>query len=54
MKPIQRIVIAAEVLRKGRHPSNGLLEHATKRFTIHNAGMDSKSDDPAGVLIHHH
>jgi hypothetical protein len=30
-----------------------LFEHATQRLTIHKAGMDSKSDDAAGVVIHH-
>jgi hypothetical protein len=33
--------------------SHGLLKHAAQRLTIHNAGMDSKTDDSAGVVIHH-
>jgi hypothetical protein len=31
-----------------------MLEHATQRLTIHNDGMDSKTDDAPGVVIHHH
>src|SRR5262249_64297 len=41
-----------QIFRKNGYTSNGLLEHLTKRQTIDDAGVNSKSDDPAGVLIH--
>lgn len=53
MKLIQRIVIGTQVFRKVC-TSNGLLEHAAKRQTIDNAGLNSKTDDPASVLVHDH
>src|SRR5262249_31604712 len=52
MKPIQRIMIRTEILRKGRYTSNRLLEHPTKRQTIDDSGLNSKSDDPPRVLVH--
>src|SRR5262249_6590387 len=51
MKPVQRIVVGTEIPWKSGYASDGLLEHATQRLTIHNAGMDSKSDDAAAVVI---
>src|SRR5215471_8924919 len=37
MKPIQRIMIGAEIPWKSRHASDGLLEHVTQCFTVNNA-----------------
>ena len=52
LKPIQRIVVGAEVLRHRSVASNGLIEHPAERDTIDHSGMDAEPDDPAGVLIH--
>ena len=49
MKPIQRIVIGTEIPWKSCHASDSLLEHATQRLTVDNAGMDSESDDSTSV-----
>src|SRR5262249_22307037 len=53
MKSIQGIVIRTEIFRN-RLPSNGSFEHAAKRQTIDDSGLNSKSDDAARVLIHNH
>src|SRR5215467_13287246 len=52
MKSIQRIMIRTEILRNASI-SNRLLEHATKGHAVNYAGLDSKTDDAAGVLVHH-
>src|SRR5262249_3038549 len=52
MKSIQRIVIRTQIFGKRRCASNRLLEHPTKRQTIDDSGLNSKSDDPARVLVH--
>src|SRR5262245_11857167 len=53
MKPIQRIVIRTDIFGKRCYTSNRLFEHATKRHTIDNSGLNSKSDDSTRVLVHH-
>jgi len=51
MKPVQRIVIGAEVLRQ-TCASDRLLEHATECQAIDNSALDPESDDSACVLVH--
>ena len=51
-KAIQRIMVAAEVLRHGPVASNGMIEHPAERDTIDHSGMDAEPNDPAGGLIH--
>ena len=53
MKPVQRIMIRTEVFRKFR-PSNGLFEHPAECHAVDDAGLYSKADDSASVLVHHH
>jgi len=52
MKPIERIMIRTEILRKGGYTSNRLLEHPTKRRTIDHSPMNAKADDAACELVH--
>ena len=52
MKPVQRIVIGAQIFWKDR-TSNRLFEHATKLITVDNSCLNCKSDDSSRVLIHH-
>src|SRR5262245_20139703 len=52
MKSIKGIVIRTEIFRK-TGTMDRLLEHAAKRHPIHDATLNSKSDDAAGKLIHH-
>ena len=52
MIPIQRIVVGTQIFLN-RRTSNRLLEHAAERFTIDDSGLNSKSNDPPRVLIHH-
>ena len=51
VKPIQRVVIRTEVFGKSGAPDR-LPEHPTKCHTIDDAGLNSKTDDPSGELIH--
>jgi hypothetical protein len=52
LKPTERIVVGAEVLRHRSVAPNGLIEHPKERYTIDHSGMHAEPDDPAGVLIH--
>src|ERR1051326_4619139 len=52
MKPVQRIVIRTEAFRKSS-TSNGLLEHPAECHAVNDAGLYSKTDDSASVLVHH-
>src|SRR5215471_20786142 len=52
LKPIQRIVIGADVLR-WRLPSNRPIEHATKRQSVDDATLNTKADNPTCELVHH-
>ena len=54
MKPVQRIVIRAEVFRQSGYASNRLLKHPTQALTVDNSRMNAKSNDATGVVIHHH
>jgi hypothetical protein len=54
MNPIQRIMIGTQIPWEGGHASNGLLEHATQCFTVDNANMDAKANNPAWEVVHHH
>ena len=53
VEPVQRVVVGAEACRP-RLPLNRMVEHAAQGTAIHDAGMDTKADDPPGVLVHHH
>ena len=52
MESLRGIVIGTEVLGHLDLPSNGAVEHPTKRDTIDRAGMDAEPYNPARVLIH--
>ena len=52
MKPVKRIVIRTELPRETRTPYR-FLKHPTKRHPIHDSTLDSESDDPPRVLVHH-
>ena len=52
VKPVQRIMIRTQISWNRGDASDGLLEHATQRLTIHYTDMDSKSDDSPRVVIH--
>ena len=51
MKPIQRIVIGAEIFRQAG-ASNRLFEHPAERQAIDDSALDPESDDSACVLVH--
>ena len=51
MKPVQRVVIGAEIFRQ-TCTSDGLLEHPAERQAIHDSALDPESDDSACVLVH--
>ena len=51
MKPIQRIVIGAEIFRH-TCASNRLLERSAERRAINDSALDPESDDSACVLVH--
>ena len=51
-KPIQGIMVGAEVVGHTGLPSNGAVEHAAKCHAIDGSGVDAEPNDPAGVLIH--
>src|SRR5262249_4644285 len=51
MKPVQRIVIGADVLRQ-TCTSYRLLEHSTECQAIDNSPLDPESDDSSCVLVH--
>src|SRR5215468_3271100 len=51
MKPLQRIVIGAEISRQ-TYTSYRLLEHSTECQAIDNATLDPESDDSPCVLVH--
>src|ERR1700757_789877 len=51
MKPVQRIMIGADVLRQ-TCTSYRLLEHSTECQAIDNSALDPESDDSPCVLVH--
>ena len=51
MKPIQRIVIGAEIFLQ-TCASYRLREHLAERQAIDDSALDSESDDSACVLVH--
>src|SRR5206468_1394085 len=51
MKPIQRIVIGAEIFRQAC-TSDRLLEHPAERQAIDDSTLDPESDDSTCVLVH--
>src|ERR1019366_6596586 len=51
-KPIEGIMVGAEVLGHPGSPSNGAVEHPAKCDTIDGTGMDAEPNDAARVLIH--
>ena len=53
VKPVQRVMIGAEACRT-EWSSNRMAKHAAEGTAIHAAGMDTKADDPSGVLVHDH
>src|ERR1035438_2384587 len=50
VEPEQRIMIGTEP-RGQTLPGDGLVEHATERWTVDGHGLHPKADDPAGKLI---
>ena len=54
VKPIQWIIVRAEVLRQPELASNGAVEHPTECGTIDRSRMDTESNDPPRELIHDH
>ena len=50
---IQRIAIGVEILRECLLV-NGAIEHLAQCQSIHHAAVNSKADDSARKLIHHH
>src|SRR5262249_14472600 len=52
MKPVQRIVIGADVPRQ-TCTSYRLLEHSTECQAIDNPALDPESDDSPCVLVHY-
>jgi hypothetical protein len=53
-EPIKGIVVGTEVVRHPALPSNGAVEHPTKRATVDRSRMDAEPNDPARKLIHDH
>ena len=53
MKPIQRIMIGAEILRQCVRVS-GPVEHPAQGYAIHNTAVNGKAHDPSRELIHNH
>jgi len=51
MKPVQRVVIGAEIFRQ-TCTSYRLLEHPAERQAIDDSALDPESDDSACVLVH--
>src|SRR5215471_2371476 len=51
MKPVQRVVIGAEIFRQ-TCTSYRLLEHPRERQAIDDSALDPESNDPACVLVH--
>jgi hypothetical protein len=51
MKPEERVVVAAEVLRQCRCAGDHLIEHAAEGRTIDDAGLHGEADDTASELI---
>ena len=51
MKPVQRIVIGADILRQ-TCTAYRLLEHSTECQAIDNSALDPESDDSPCVLVH--
>src|SRR5689334_817891 len=51
MKPVQRILIGAEIFRQ-TCSSYRLLEHPAERQAIDDSALDTESDDSACVLVH--
>jgi hypothetical protein len=52
VESIQRIMIRAEVFWQ-TVLTNCSLKHAAQRHTIHDAAVDTKSDDTTRKLVHH-
>jgi len=52
VEPIERIVVAAQVLRQPAMPSKGAVEHPTEWDAIDRARMDAEPKDAARILIH--
>src|SRR5882672_2184673 len=52
-EPIQRIMVRAEVCRRGVVASRPI-EHPAQPDTIHNAAMHAKAHDTTCPLVHHH
>src|SRR5205823_2587670 len=53
MKSIQRIVIRTQIFVCSL-TSNRLLKHPAKGYTVNDSSLNSKSDNPATVLVHHY
>ena len=53
VKPAQRVMIGAEAGRT-EWSSNRMAKHAAQGTTIHDAGMNTKANDPPGVVVHDH
>ena len=51
MKFEQGVMIGTDVSRCAL-TADGLVEHPAKRYPIHSANMNTKTDDPSGELIH--
>jgi len=51
-KTVEGIMVAAKVLRYGPVASNGLIEHSAECDTVDHSSLDTKTNDPARVLIH--
>ena len=49
-KPIQGIMVGAEVVGHTGLPSNGAVEHAAKCDAIDSSGVDAEPNDPAGTV----
>ena len=52
VKPIKRIMVAANVFWHRAVPSNGSVEHPAECGPSDGSGLDAGSNDPARVLIH--
>jgi hypothetical protein len=52
VKPIKRIMVAANVFWHRAMPSNGSVEHPAECGTSDSSGLDAESNDPVRVLIH--
>ena len=53
VKPVQRVMIGAEACRT-EWSSNRMAKHAAQGTAIHDAGMNTKANDPPGVVVHDH